>query len=81
MTNKITLTENESVFLEMVRDADDNGKDFIFKTLLCAVRFGEEFFNDTKEYVEHKDGHTLYKIVEQYFSRLETEKVNKSLSY
>ena len=77
MTNTITLTENESTFLEMVRNADDSGKDFILKSLLCTVRFGEEFLNDTKEHVEHKDGHALRKIVERYFSRLEAKGANK----
>lgn len=72
MTNTIALTENENTFLEMVRAADDRGKEFILKSLLCAVRFGEEFFNDTIEHVERKDGHALRGIVEQYISRLET---------
>lgn len=77
MTNTITLTENESAFLDMVRAADGNEKDFILKSLLCAVRFGDEFLNDTKEYVERKDGHALREIVEQYISRLETGGANK----
>lgn len=77
MTNTITLTENENTFLEMVRNADGSGKDFILKSLLCTVRFGEEFLNDTKEHVEHKDGHALREIVERYFSRLEAEGANK----
>ena len=77
MTNTITLTENESTLLEMVRNADDSGKDFILKSLLCTVRFGENFFNDIKEHVERKDGHALREIVEQYISRLETGGANK----
>lgn len=77
MTNTIALTENENALLEMVRTADDRGKEFILKSLLCAVRFGEDFFNDIKEHVERKDGHALREIVEQYISRLETGGANK----
>ena len=77
MTNTIALTENENALLEMVRNADDSGKDFILKSLLCTVRFGEEFLNNTKEHVERKDGHALREIVEQYISRLETGGANK----
>ena len=77
MTNTITLTENESAFLDMVRAADDNEKDFILKSLLCAVRFGDEFLNDTKEYVEREDGHALREIVDRYISRMESEGANK----
>ena len=73
MTHTITLTENENAFLEMVRNADDSGKEFIFKSLLCAVSFGDEFFNDIKEHVERKDGNAIISIVERYATRLESE--------
>ena len=65
-----TLTENESAFLEMVRSADDKGKEFILTFLLCAVRFGEEFFCDIKA---HEEGKSIIQIVESYASRLESE--------
>ena len=73
MTNTITLTENENAFLEMVRNADDSGKNFILKSLLCAVSFGEEFFRDIKESVEGEDGNAIISIVERYATRLESE--------
>ena len=68
MTN--TLTENENTFLEIVRSADDKGKEFILTFLLCAVSFGEEFFCDIKA---HEEGKAIIQIVERYASRLESE--------
>lgn len=65
-----TSTENESAFLEIVRSADDQGKKLILTFLLCAVRFGEEFFCDIKA---HKEGKAIIQIVESYASRLESE--------
>ena len=73
MTNTITLTENENTFLEMIRIADESDKEFIFKSLLCAVKFGEEFFDDIKEHIKRKDRNAILSVVERYISRLERE--------
>ena len=75
MTNTITLTENENTLLEMTRAADNNGKEFILKSVLCAVRYGDEFFNDTQKHVAQKNGCSLREIVEHYISRLESEEL------
>lgn len=68
MTNSITLAEN--TLLKILRATDDNGKEFIVKCFLCAVQFGDEFFNEVKEYVEQKDKNAVLSIVEKYTSKL-----------
>ena len=56
--------------MKILRATDDNGKEFIVKCFLCAVQFGDEFFNEVKEYVEQKDKNAVLSIVEKYTSKL-----------
>lgn len=73
MTNSNTLTEFETTFLELVEAADENDKALIITVLLCAVKYGEEFYTDVKEYVDNGDGKAIRSIVASYKARLERE--------
>lgn len=41
-------TAQEREFLQVYRDASEEGKLFIFDMLLCAATCGEEFFQELK---------------------------------
>lgn len=70
MTNTITKITNETTLLEIFRETDDCGKDFIVKSLMCVVKFGDKFLDDIQEYVDRKDRNAIRSIVEIYTSRL-----------
>lgn len=70
MINTNIITENENIFLELVRNTDANGIEFILKSLLCAVSCGEEFFNEIKVHVEREDETAIRSVVERYASGL-----------
>lgn len=42
----MTLTKSEREFIQVYRDADEEGKLFIFDMLICAATCGEEFFKE-----------------------------------
>ena len=40
------MTTTEREFLQIYRDTNEEGKQFIFDMLLCAATCGEEFFRE-----------------------------------
>ena len=42
----MTLTKSEREFIQVYRDADEEGKLFIFDMLICAATCGEDFLKD-----------------------------------
>ena len=42
----MTLTKSEREFIQVYRDADEEGKLFILDMLICAATCGEAFFKE-----------------------------------
>lgn len=73
MTNAPTLTAQEQEFIEITRAADDAGREFIFNSLICAVEFGNDFFNEVSEHVKAYNAEQIAAVVDKYITRFKAQ--------
>lgn len=63
------MTDREKTevgMLTLYKEASKKGKELIFNILLCAVTFGEPFFNEMQEQYDRRDKDGMRGVIEKY---------------
>ena len=66
MTN---LTANDRMFIQLFRDADEEGKMYIIQVLICYLHFGADFYSEMKELQDKGDTDGMKECTARWYAR------------
>lgn len=66
MTNPTT---NERKFIQLFRDSDKAGKNYIIQVLICSSLFGADFYAEMEELKDRRDKDGMKECAARWYAR------------
>ena len=63
------LTTNERKFIQLFRDSDEAGKNYIIQVLICSSLFGADFYAEMEELKDRGDKDGMKECAARWYAR------------